>query len=79
MELFSVSGGDGLRFSPVFTSQPSAFPLPGNKITQKPFTMPGAWDRKAGTYTVTEASRAAVQTFLNVSPTEEQASSASEP
>ena len=41
--------------------------------------LPGAWDRKAGTYTVTEASRAAVQTFLNVSPTEGQASSASEP
>ena len=41
--------------------------------------LPGAWDRNAGTYTVTEASRAAVQTFLNVSPTEGQASSASEP
>ena len=41
--------------------------------------LPGAWDRKAGTYTVTEASRAAVQTFLSVSPTEGQASSASEP
>ena len=41
--------------------------------------LPGAWDHKAGTYTVTEASRAAVQTFLNVSPTEGQASSASEP
>ena len=40
--------------------------------------LPGAWDRKAGTYTVTEASRAAVHTFLNVSPTEGQASSASD-
>ena len=41
--------------------------------------LPGAWDRASGTYSVTEASRAAVQTFLNVSPTDEQASSASEP
>ena len=41
--------------------------------------LPGAWDRANGTYSVTEASRAAVQTFLNVSPTDEQASSASEP
>ena len=30
--------------------------------------LPGAWDAKAGTYTVTDASRAAVQTFLSVSP-----------
>ena len=37
-----LSGGDGLRFSPVFTSQPSAFPLFGNKITQKPFTSSSA-------------------------------------
>ena len=41
--------------------------------------LPGAWDRADGTYTLTEASRAAVQTFLNVSPTSGQASSASEP
>lgn len=41
--------------------------------------LPGEWDAAADTYTVTDASRAAVQTFLNVSPTEEQASSASEP
>ena len=42
LTVFSVSGGDGLRFSPVFTSQPSAFPLFGNKITQKPFTSSSA-------------------------------------
>lgn len=41
--------------------------------------LPGAWDRTTGTYTVTDASRASVQTFLNVSPTEAQTSSASEP
>ncbi len=42
-------------------------------------TLPGAWDAASGTYTVTDASRAAVQTFFNVSPTEAQASSFSEP
>mgnify|MGYP006991517715 FL=1 len=41
--------------------------------------LPGDWDTATGTYTVTEASRAAVQTFFNVSPTEAQASSFSEP
>lgn len=41
--------------------------------------MPGDWDTATGTYTVTKASRAAVQTFFNVSPTEAQASSFSEP
>ena len=41
--------------------------------------LPGDWDAADGTYTVTEASRAAVQTFFNVSPTEAQASSFSEP
>ena len=42
-------------------------------------TLPGAWDAASGTYTVTDASRAAVQTFFNVSPTEAQASSFKEP
>ena len=41
--------------------------------------LPGAWDAVRGTYTVTDASRAALQTFFNVSPTEAQASSFSEP
>lgn len=41
--------------------------------------LPGSWDRASGTYRITEASRAAVQTFLNVSPTDGQAASASEP
>ena len=41
--------------------------------------LPGSWDAAAGTYRVTEASRAAVQTFLNVSPTSGNAASASEP
>ena len=42
-------------------------------------TLPGAWDAASGTYTLTDASRAAVQTFFNVSPTEAQASSFKEP
>ena len=41
--------------------------------------LPGDWDAQTGTYTVNDASRAAVQTFLNVSPTAGNASSASEP
>ena len=39
--------------------------------------LPGGWDGTA--YRVDEASRAAVQTLLNVSPTAGQAASASEP
>ena len=42
-------------------------------------TLPGAWDAASGTYTLTDASRAAMQTFFNVSPTEAQASSFKEP
>lgn len=42
-------------------------------------TLPGDWNSDSGTYTVSEASLAAVQTFFNVSPTEAQASSFSEP
>lgn len=41
--------------------------------------LPGDWDAQTGTYAVNDASRAAVQTFLNVSPTAGNASSASEP
>ena len=41
--------------------------------------LPGAWDAASGTYTLTDASRAAMQTFFNVSPTEAQASSFKEP
>ena len=41
--------------------------------------LPGDWDDSAGTYTVTDASRAAVQTFLNVSPTDGKSVSDSEP
>lgn len=41
--------------------------------------LPGEWDPAAGTYTVTDASLAAVQTFFSVSPTSAQTSSASEP
>ena len=40
---------------------------------------PGAWDAKAGTYTVTDASRAAVQTFLSVSPASGNDASLREP
>ena len=42
-------------------------------------TLPGVWNAASGTYTVTDASRAAMQTFFNVSPTEAQASSFKEP
>ena len=41
--------------------------------------LPGLWDADAGSYSPTDASRAAVQTLFNVSPTEAQLSSASEP
>lgn len=41
--------------------------------------LPGSWDPSAETYTLTDDSRAAVQMFLNVSPTDGQAASASEP
>ena len=41
--------------------------------------LPGEWDAAAGRYTLTDASRAAMQSFFNVSPTAGQASSASEP
>ena len=41
--------------------------------------LPGEWDAAAGRYALTDASRAAMQSFFNVSPTAGQASSASEP
>ena len=41
--------------------------------------LPGAWDAKAGTYTVTDASQAAVQTFLSVSPASGNDASLREP
>ena len=42
LTVFSASGADGERFSPVFTSHPSAFPLFGKRITQNPFTSSSA-------------------------------------
>ena len=42
-------------------------------------TLPGKWDADASRYTAAETSRAAMQTFFNVSPTDAQASSLSEP
>ena len=42
--------------------------LANNSALPHAEALPGAWDAKAGTYTVTDASRAAVQTFLSVSP-----------
>lgn len=42
--------------------------LANNSARPHAEALPGAWDAKAGTYTVTDASRAAVQTFLSVSP-----------
>ena len=41
--------------------------------------LPGGWDADAGHYTLSEDSRAALQTLFNVSPAEAQLSSASEP
>ena len=41
--------------------------------------LPGAWNPTRRFYTLTDASRAAVQTLFNVSPTETQAASSSEP
>lgn len=41
--------------------------------------LPGEWDTQADSYTLTDASRAAVQTLFNVSPTDSQLSSEREP
>ena len=53
--------------------------LANNSAAVAAQTLPGQWNAASGTYTVTDASRAAMQTFFNVSPTEAQASSFSEP
>ena len=53
--------------------------LANNSAAVAAQALPGQWDAASGTYTVTDASRAAMQTFFNVSPTEAQASSFSEP
>lgn len=53
--------------------------LANNAAEVETQTLPGEWDSDSGTYTVNEASLAAVQTFFNVSPTDAQASSRSEP
>ena len=53
--------------------------LADNSAAVETQALPGRWDAASGTYTVTDASRAAVQTFFNVSPTEAQASSFKEP
>lgn len=42
-------------------------------------TLPAAWNPARRFYTLTDASRAAVQTLFNVSPTEAQSASSSEP
>lgn len=41
--------------------------------------LPGLWEAESGCYTIDERSRAAVQAFFNVSPSEEQRESASAP
>ena len=53
--------------------------LANNSAAVQAEVLPGSWDAAAGRYTVTEASRAALQTFFNVSPTDAQAASFSEP
>ena len=53
--------------------------LANNGAAVEAQALPGRWDAASGTYTVTDASRAAVQTFFNASPTEAQASSFKEP
>ena len=53
--------------------------LANNAAAVEAQTLPGDWDAVGGTYTLNEASLAAVQAFFNASPTDAQASSASEP
>lgn len=53
--------------------------LANNSVLPHAEALPGAWDAKAGTYTVTDASRAAVQTFLSVSPASGNDASLREP
>ena len=53
--------------------------LANNSAAVAAQALPGQWNAASGTYTVTDVSRAAMQTFFNVSPTEAQASSFNEP
>ena len=53
--------------------------LANNSALPHAEALPGAWDAKAGTYTVTDAFRAAVQTFLSVSPASGNDASLREP
>ena len=53
--------------------------LANNSALPHAEALPGVWDAKAGTYTVTDASRAAVQTFLSVSPASGNDASLREP
>ena len=53
--------------------------LANNSAAVEAQALPGRWNAASGTYTVTDASRAAMQTFFNVSLTEAQASSFKEP
>ena len=53
--------------------------LANNSALPHAEALPGAWDAKAGTYTITDASRAAVQTFLSVSPASGNDASLREP
>ena len=53
--------------------------LANNSALPHAEALPGAWDAKAGTYTITDASRAAVQPFLSVSPASGNDASLREP
>lgn len=53
--------------------------LANNEAPVQSAALPGDWDAAAGRYSVSEASRAAVQTLLNVSPAAAQAALGSEP
>ena len=53
--------------------------LANNAADVETQALPGDWDAAGGTYTINEASLAAVQTLFNVSPTDMQASSFNEP
>ena len=53
--------------------------LANNTAPVQSDALPGTWEPDTGLYRLNDDSRAAVQTFFNVSPTRGQASSASEP
>lgn len=53
--------------------------LANNTAPVQSDALPGTWESDTGLYRLNDDSRAAVQTFFNVSPTRGQASSASEP